>query len=153
MILGAQLQTVLDKALESARKNHHEFLTPEHILSASLTLAAVQDLFLVCGADADFIKDNVERYLAEQVPQIPEGEPFQTIGFQNLIERAVIHCVSADKKTVELTDVLVCMFDNPQEYCSYYLKNSGVEHYKLLETITRVKGVHGTAQKAGRKRL
>ena len=136
MILGAQLQTVLDKALESARKNHHEFLTPEHILSASLTLAAVQDLFLVCGADADFIKDNVERYLAEQVPQISEGEPFQTIGFQNLIERAVIHCVSADKKTVELTDVLVCMFDNPQEYCSYYLKKGRLNKLRLMEVLS-----------------
>jgi ATP-dependent Clp protease ATP-binding subunit ClpA len=51
MTLSNSLQNVLDKAFSLAKKSHHEFLTPEHILFVALDFDAIKGLFLFCGVD------------------------------------------------------------------------------------------------------
>ena len=136
MTLAIELQKVLDKAVLTARKKKHGFVTPEHILAAALELGSIQDLLLVCGADTDFIRSGVYSYLNKQVPCMEDTEPMQTLGFQSLLQRAVMHCAAAEKKTVELTDVLVCMFDDSREYCSYYLRKGHLDKLRLMEVLS-----------------
>ena len=136
MTLASELQKVLDKAVLTARKKKHGFVTPEHILAAALELGSIQDLLLVCGADTEFIRSGVYSYLEKQVPCMEDTEPMQTLGFQSLLQRAVMHCAAAEKKTVELTDVLVCMFDDSREYCSYYLRKGHLDKLRLMEVLS-----------------
>ncbi|MCR4713669.1 MAG: AAA family ATPase [Treponemataceae bacterium] len=136
MTLAIELQKVLDKAVLTARKKKHGFVTPEHILAAALELGSIQDLLLVCGADTEFIRSGVYSYLNKQVPCMEDTEPMQTLGFQSLLQRAVMHCAAAEKKTVELTDVLVCMFDDSREYCSYYLRKGHLDKLRLMEVLS-----------------
>ena len=145
MTIAVELQKVLDKAVNNAKEKKHGFVTPEHILAAALELESVQDLFLICGADTDFIRSGVSSYLDKQIPHIEEAEPMQTLGFQSLLQRAVMHCVSAEKKTVELTDVIVCMFDDSREYCSYYLRKGHLDKLRLMEVLSyNVHGAYGS---------
>ncbi|MBQ0167802.1 MAG: ATP-dependent Clp protease ATP-binding subunit ClpA [Treponema sp.] len=136
MKLAPQLQKVLDLALLDAKNHHHEYLTPEHVLSAALRLEAVHDLFIVCGADVESIKNGLERYLTEKVPVAEGVEPVQTLGFQRLIERAVIHCVGAEKHIVDVPDVIASMFEDPREYCTYYLTKGGLSKLRLTEVLS-----------------
>lgn len=136
MTLANELQQVLDSALASAKKRKHGFVTPEHILEAALDLGAVKDLFVVCGADPEYIRSGVSSYLNKQVPCFEDAEPMQTLGFQALLQRAVMHCASAEKNTVELTDVIVCMFDDTKEYCSYYLRKGHLDKLRLMEVLS-----------------
>lgn len=136
MTLANELQKVLDKAVLTARKKKHGFVTPEHILAAALELGSIQDLLLVCGADTEFIRSGVYSYLNKQVPCMEDTEPMQTLGFQSLLQRAVMHCAAAEKKTVELTDVIVCMFDDSREYCSYYLRKGHLDKLRLMEVLS-----------------
>ncbi len=142
MTLANELQQVLDNALAAAKQRKHGFVTPEHILAAALDLGAVQDLFIVCGADPEYIRSGVESYLDKQIPCFEDAEPMQTLGFQSLLQRAVMHCISAEKQTVELTDVIVCMFDDAREYCSYYLRKGHLDKLRLMEVLSF--NVHGT---------
>ncbi|MCR4940363.1 MAG: ATP-dependent Clp protease ATP-binding subunit ClpA [Treponemataceae bacterium] len=136
MTLDDELQQVLDSALAAAKKNKHGFITPEHVLAAALELGAIKDLFLVCGADPEYILSGVNSYLNKQIPCFDDSEPMQTLGFQSLLQRAVIHCISAEKKNVELTDVIVCMFDDSREYCSYYLRKGHLDKLRLMEVLS-----------------
>ena len=136
MTIAVELQKVLDKAVINAKAKKHGFVTPEHILAAALELESIQDLFVVCGADIDFIRSGVSSYLQNQVPCMGDAEPMQTLGFQSLLQRAVMHCVAAEKKTVELTDVIVCMFDDSREYCSYYLRKGHLDKLRLMEVLS-----------------
>lgn len=139
MKIAPQLQNIINRAYQDARAAGHEFVTPEHVLKVSLEFPTVCDLLLVCGGDVDVIRQNVTKYIEENVLVVQAGEPLQTVGLHNIIERAIMHCASAEKAEVEITDVLVSMMEETNNYCSYYLRSGGVERLRLLEVVSYIK--------------
>ena len=76
----------------------------------------------------------VEDYLNSKIPLSEDSEPIQTEGFHNLLERSIAHCIAAEKTIVELTDVIVSMFDDNRLYCCYFLQK-GHNRLKLPVNI------------------
>ena len=70
MNLSPQLQKIIATAFDNARKLKHEFITPEHLLDASLNYSFVCDLLLVCGGNVDFIKENIQKYLSTNMEAV-----------------------------------------------------------------------------------
>jgi len=143
MTLSNSLQNVLDKAFSLARKSHHEFLTPEHILFVALDFDAIKGLFLFCGVDSSYIQDLAKEYLDKKIPITEDSEPIQTEGFQNLLERSIMHCISAEKSYVELTDVIVSMFDDKRLHCCYFLQKANLSKLQLLEVLSYIQNQAG----------
>ncbi len=139
MKVTPQLQNIINRAYQEAQSSGHEFLTPEHLLKVSLDFPSVCDLLLVCGGDVDSIRQNVTKYIDENVLVVKNSEPLQTAGFHSVIDRAIMHCASAEKAEVEITDVLVSMMDETNNYCSYYLRSGGVERLRLLEIVSYIR--------------
>ena len=139
MKVTPQLQNIINRAYQEAQSSGHEFLTPEHLLKVSLDFPSVCDLLLVCGGDVDTIRQNVTKYIDENVLVVKNSEPLQTAGFHSVIDRAIMHCASAEKTEVEITDVLVSMMDETNNYCSYYLRAGGVERLRLLEIVSYIR--------------
>ena len=143
MTLSNSLQNVLDKAFSLAKKSHHEFVTPEHILFVALELDAIKGLFLFCGVDSSYIQELAKEYLDKKIPTAEEIDPIQTEGFQNLLERSIMHCISAEKSSVELTDVLVSMFDDKRLHCCYFLEKANLSKLQFLEVLSYVQNQAG----------
>ncbi|MDR2898367.1 MAG: ATP-dependent Clp protease ATP-binding subunit ClpA [Spirochaetaceae bacterium] len=138
MRISAHVQQILDKAFEDAKKRSHEFITPEHLLLAALENDVVSGLLLICGADAGFIRENLNEYVQKNIPVLTSGDPIYTVGFQNVIQRAIFHCQSAEKKTMEITDVVVSLLDETRNHCSFYMRKGGLERLTLLEMISHI---------------
>jgi len=130
------VQKVLDQAWTDARTRGHEYVTPEHILLAVMSHPQALKVLAGCGADLAFIHDSVDEYLRKNMPALTGGEPMQTVGFQNVFQRAVIHCESAEKPVLELSDILVSLIDEQKNYCSYYMRRGGLDRLVLLEVIS-----------------
>ena len=111
-------------------------MTPEHLLGASLRFPPVCDLLLVCGGNVDAIRKNVENYLKDNMIIIKGRAPIQTAGFQAVIERAFYQCAAAEKQEVGITDVIISMLDETNNYCSYYLRKGGIERLRLIEVVS-----------------
>lgn len=139
MNLSPQLQKIIATAFDNARKLKHEFITPEHLLDASLNYSFVCDLLLVCGGNVDFIKENIRKYLSTNMEAVENREPIQTVGFQSVLERAVLSCEAAEKQEVDITDVIVSMIDESENYCSYYLRMGGIDRLRFIEIISYIK--------------
>ncbi len=153
MKVSPMLTKILSESLAQAKTSHHEFLTPEHILSVALENDFVCHILQESGSDADALKSNITDYLSNKVPVVSEhaneelvNAPVESSGFQSVMNRAVFHCVSSESEMIDITDVLVSMFEEKKNYCSYYMRSSGLDKLRLLETISRIKGIHG-AQK------
>lgn len=143
MTLSSRLQNVLDSAHQLAKESKHEFLTPEHILYVALNLDTIQGLFLFCGVDVNYIQSMVEDYLNSKIPLSEDSEPIQTEGFHNLLERSIAHCIAAEKTIVELTDVIVSMFDDNRLYCCYFLQKGNLSKLQLLEVLSYIQSSTG----------
>ena len=154
MKVSPMLTKILSESLAQAKSSHHEFFTPEHVLSVALENEFVCHLLTESGSDSEALKTNLQEYLSNKVPVVSENAnaeflnaPVESMGFQSVMNRAVFHCVSSDSEMIDITDVLVSMFDEKKNYCSYYMRSSGLDKFRLLETIGRIKGVHGAQQK------
>jgi len=141
------VQKVMDQAWTDARTRGHEYVTPEHVLLAVLDHPPALMVLSLCGADIAFIHDSVDEYLRKNMPVLTGREPLQTIGFQNVFQRAVIHCESAEKSLLDITDILVSLLDEPKNYCSYYMRRGGLDRLVLLEVISHG-GINGLEEEA-----
>ncbi len=153
------LTKILSESLLKAKASNHQFFTPEHILSVAIQNDFVAHLLYESGSDNEALKSNLYEYLSTKMPVVSEnanpdlmkGGPIESAGFQAVMNRAVMHCISSESEMIDITDVLVGMFDEKRNFCSYFLRSSGTDRYKLLETITKIKGVHGTQKKSADK--
>lgn len=138
--ISSVVQKVLDQAWTDARIRGHEYVTPEHVLLALLDHPSALRILTLCGADITYIHESTDEYLRKNMPVLTTGEPLQTIGFQDVFQRAVLHCESAEKPVLDVTDILVSLIDEQKNYCSYYMHRGGVDRLVLLDVIS-----HGLA--------
>jgi ATP-dependent Clp protease ATP-binding subunit ClpA len=136
MRINRELQVVLNAAYQEAKQRNHEYLTPEHVLYAALHFDFPRAVLEECGAEPDEIRTQIDDHLKEKVPVVEGSDPFQSLGFQNVIERAVFHTESASKEEVDMGDILVSIFDEEESFGAYFLRKAGIERIDLLETIS-----------------
>lgn len=136
MNLSQEVNEILSSAYQEARQRKHEYLTPEHVLYAALHYEYPREVLAECGADADEIRSELDEHLNENLPRISRGDPQQSLGFQNVVERAVFHTESASKEEVEVGDLIVSMFDEEQSFGAYFLKKAGIKRLALLQVIS-----------------
>jgi ATP-dependent Clp protease ATP-binding subunit ClpA len=136
MKVNQEVQAIFNAAYNEAKLRSHEYLTPEHILYASLSFEQIRTLLEACDADVDHIKKGMESYFEQKIPVVKDQEPIQTAGFQSVIERAVLQSQSAGKDEVRVADVLVSLYDEERNYSAYYLRKAGIKRLQLLEVIS-----------------
>jgi ATP-dependent Clp protease ATP-binding subunit ClpA len=136
MKISRHVQAIINAAYNEAKVRNHEYLTPEHILYAALSFDEVQGVLSACGADLVQLKTGMESYFEQKVPSTANSEPTQTVGFQSVLERAVLQSQSSQKDTLEVSDILVSLFDEERNYCSYYLRKAGVKRVELLDVLS-----------------
>ncbi|MCL1814559.1 MAG: ATP-dependent Clp protease ATP-binding subunit ClpA [Treponema sp.] len=136
MKISRHVQAIINAAYNEAKVRNHEYLTPEHILYAALSFDEVQGVLAACGANLGELKTGMESYFEQKVPLVNNSEPTQTVGFQNVLERAVIQSQSSRKDTLEVADILVSLFDEERNYCAYYLRKAGVRRLELLSVLS-----------------
>ena len=143
MHLKKDLDEMLTNSFNYAKKNAHEFVAPEHLLYIAMHYDYVMDLLFDCGANVAQMLNDLEDFFAKKMPVVNKDadflaayDPLPTAGLQEIMENASAHAASSGKKKLDITDVLVYMYDAENNYCSYILKKNGVEKLVLLEAIT-----------------
>lgn len=136
MELNPVLNDVLMAAFSEAKNKKHEYLTPEHILYASLSFEEGRKIIEGSGGDIHSLKKNIEEYFSSKMLESDVEEPRQSAGFQNVMERAIWHTASAQKNILDLGDVLVSILDEEESFAAYFLSMEGISRYELLKFIS-----------------
>src|SRR3990170_5581439 len=121
-MLSQELEFSLNSAFQQAREKRHEFITVEHLLMALLDNAAATKVLRACGGNVDELRRQLSAFLGENVPRLPSGSKADTqptIGFQRVIQRAVLHVPGVGKKEVTGANVLVAIFGEKESHAVY----------------------------------
>ncbi|MBC8452263.1 MAG: ATP-dependent Clp protease ATP-binding subunit ClpA, partial [Spirochaetes bacterium] len=107
MKVSEKVQEALGTAYLTARERHHEYITPEHLLYSLLYYDESVFILESSGVDVEQLKENLNTFFDEKLPLVEgDREPAQSIGFQDVIERAVMHTESSRKEFLEVSDIL-----------------------------------------------
>ena len=139
MEVSRDLNAILLAAWNEAETRGHEYLTPEHVLYASLAFDRGKGIILGCGGNLRRLGRELERFLKDRIPLVEGAKPVQSAGFQSVMERALVHTASAEKRTVEIDDVLVAIFDEKDSFAAHFLTREGIDRLTLLSYVS-----HGT---------
>ena len=145
--MGRELQLTLQAALREAAVRRHAYVTVEHLLYAVLHDDRGADILRSCGADIPALKQELQRFFAEDVEidtdSVP-GETRQTLAFHRVVQSAIAHVESAEKEEVEVDDLVAAIFQEPDSHAVGLLRNQGVSRLDILKFIS-----HGIAKVPG----
>ena len=139
MMLTMELQMTLQAALREAHKRRHEFATPEHILYSVLFAEQGAEIIQACGGDLESLKDNLQDFFSHKMPKLPDGktvQPQQSLGFQRVIQRAVLQVERSEGEVVDFGDIIASLFEEPQSHAAYYLAFEGISRLDVLDYIS-----------------
>lgn len=136
MQINEELNNIMMSAYNEARKRHNEYLTPEHLLYASLFSESGKDIIHHCGGDIERLKQNLDDFISTRVPVVKGKDPQQSVQFQNILEKAIWHTASAQKEELDIGDVYVSMLDEKDSYASFFLQREGITRLDILNYIS-----------------
>ncbi len=136
MQVNDELNQILIAGYQEAKLRQHEFVTPEHLLYASLFFAKGQDIISNCGGNVNRLKNKLQHHLSTLIPVADQSEPLQSHGFQSVMESAILHSFSAEKDEVDFGDVLIAFFGEKESFAVYFLKKEGIVKYDLVGYIS-----------------
>ena len=146
-MINKELSLALDAVIQDAKKRRHEYLTAEHILFALIHDELGVDIITGCGGDVARIKKTIEAFFAKNIPVMPPGKrsnPVPALGFQRVIQQAIIHVQSAEKAEVEAGDLLAALYSEPDSFAAHFLEAEGISRLDVLNYIS-----HGGAGFSG----
>src|SRR5512144_442086 len=138
-MLSPELQATLQRAVDDVRGRRHEYLTLEHLLLSILDDPSGVDIVVKCGGDVDKLRGDLERFLEEEVEELPDGEesgPDQTVAFQRVLSRAAMHVQAAGRQQMTTGNVIASMFRERDSHAVYLLEKQGVSRFDVINYIS-----------------
>ena len=120
-MLSSELETSLNSAIQSARDARHQYITIEHLLTALLDNPPAVKVIKACGAEVSGLREKLQVFLDEHVPMLEEGDqtdPQPAVGFQRVIQRAILHVQSSGKREVTGTSERTAATDSSDPYAT-----------------------------------
>jgi ATP-dependent Clp protease ATP-binding subunit ClpA len=139
-MIAQELEVSLHMAFVEARQQRHEFITVEHLLMALLDNPSAAEVLRACSANIDDLRKSLLQFIKENTPTVggsDEVDTQPTLGFQRVIQRAIMHVQStgSGKKEVTGANVLVAIFGEKDSHAVYYLHQQGVTRLDVVNFI------------------
>ncbi|MFZ5538966.1 MAG: ATP-dependent Clp protease ATP-binding subunit ClpA [Pseudomonadota bacterium] len=140
-MIAQELEVSLHMAFVEARQARHEFITVEHLLLALLDNPSAAEVLRACACNIEDLRKSLQNFIADNTPVLPpnsEADTQPTLGFQRVIQRAIMHVQSTSngKKEVTGANVLVAIFGEKDSHAVYYLHQQGVTRLDVVNFIS-----------------
>jgi ATP-dependent Clp protease ATP-binding subunit ClpA len=140
-MIAQELEVSLHMAFVEARQARHEFITVEHLLLALLDNPSAAEVLRACACNIEDLRKSLQNFIGDNTPVLPpnsEADTQPTLGFQRVIQRAIMHVQSTSngKKEVTGANVLVAIFGEKDSHAVYYLHQQGVTRLDVVNYIS-----------------
>ncbi len=137
-MIAQELEVSLHMAFMEARQKRHEFITVEHLLLALLDNPSASEVLKACAAEVDDLRKLLSEFVTEHTPILTsaDSDTQPTLGFQRVIQRAILHVQSSGKKEVTGANVLVAIFGEKDSHAVYFLHQKGVTRLDVVNFIS-----------------
>ncbi|ALQ50218.1 ATP-dependent Clp protease ATP-binding subunit ClpA [Nitrosomonas ureae] len=138
-MIAPDLEVSLHMAFVESRQKRYEFITVEHLLLAMLDNASAAEVLNACLVDIEDLRAALLDHITHHTPVIKGDEEVDTqptLGFQRVIQRAILHVQSSGKKEVTGANVLVSIFGEKDSHAVYFLHQRGVTRLDVVNYIS-----------------
>jgi len=138
-MLSKELEFTLNQAFNEAREKRYEFMTVEHLLLALTDNPVASEVLRSCGIDMEKLRAELKDFLEETTPILKPNDARETqptIGFQRVLQRAVLHVQSSGHDEVTGANVLVAIYSEQESQAVYFLNKQNINRLDVVNYIS-----------------
>ena len=138
-MIAQELEVSLHMAFMAARQKRHEFITVEHLLLAMLDNPSAAEALRACACNIEELRQHLSDFIDRHSPKVAgedEVDTQPTLGFQRVIQRAILHVQSSGKKEVSGANVLVALFGEKDSHALHFLTQQGITRLDVVNFIS-----------------
>jgi ATP-dependent Clp protease ATP-binding subunit ClpA len=127
------------RAFRVASDRRHDLVSLEHMLHALIEDPQARDILTRCRVDLTQLRSDLEEVLDRAFSPVPGKKavkPESTLGFDRVVERAVVHAASSSAQQVESGALLVFLLQEDESHAAYFLRKQGLDRLALLRAIS-----------------
>src|SRR3954463_1757135 len=132
------LETI-QRAFRLATEHRHDTVGLEHLLLAITDESQSRRILATCGVDLDSLRRQLSDVLSRAFTPVVSGptvEPEPTLGFDRVIQQAMVHAAVSSAKHVDSGSLLVFMLQEEESHAAYFLRSQGLDRLTLLRVIS-----------------
>ena len=126
------------RAFRVASDRRHDLVSLEHMLHALVEDPQAREILTRCRVNLANLRTDLEEVLDRAFTPVPgkkSVKPESTLGFDRVVERAVVHAASSSAQQVESGALLVFLLQEEESHAAYFLRKQGVDRLTLLRAI------------------
>jgi len=131
------LQDIFENSIVIAKSLNHEYITIEHMIFGIMNDEESFKLLESFGADANFIKTNLEHYLKNNLNDIkatnPNFKPKKTNSVERVLNRCFTQVLFSGRQRMEVADVIISVLSEKNSFGYYFLTKGGVTKEKFVK--------------------
>ena len=131
------LQEIFEKSVEMAKALNHEYITIEHIIYGIMEDEDSYKLLESFGADAKFVKTNIEHYLKNNLNDIKtanaNAKPKKTNSVERVLNRCFTQVLFSGRQRMEIADIIISVLSEKNSFGYYFLTKAGVTKEKFVK--------------------
>jgi len=149
-MISDAMERILQELYADARARSFELITLEQLLLALMEQSDdVQQVLEALHVDLDVLSGQLVSSIQDNTPTLPPNlmdkvETQPTLGFQRVMQRAIVHAQSVEKREVQPVDVLVALMSEKDCPAVYFLQLQSVGRVEILRYLA-----HGDAEGDG----
>ncbi len=139
------------RAFRVASDRRHDLVSLEHMLHALVEDPQAREILARCKVDLVTLRADLDEVLDRAFTAVPGRKavkPESTLGFDRVVERAVVHAASSSAQQVESGALLVFLLQEEESHAAYFLRKQGVDRLTLLRAISHGEGEPTSAGRA-----
>ncbi len=127
------LKQVYILAINEAKIQEHQILTPEHLLFAIMLFNEGISFVYDVGGNVEGIRNDLLAYFKEMVPKTTDDTLLESTDFTYIKNHCAVEAKNRKKDTIELVDLFVSFYALEESYAKYYLQKNGVDEARVLK--------------------
>ena len=131
------LQDIFENSINLAKGLGHEYITIEHIVYSMISDQETYTLLESFGADAAFVKTNLDHYLKHSLNDIKTAEknykPKKTNSVERVLNRCFTQVLFSGRQRMEVADVIISVLSEKNSFGFYFLQKGGVTKEKFVK--------------------
>lgn len=130
-----EIENIVARSIESAKKYQHEYVTIEHLLLALVTHAPFKKCLNGFNVDTDLMIQEIEQYLTSLqsiVSNDPNVQPRRTNALERVMNRSVTQVLFTGRRQVATIDLYMSIISENNSHAHYFLLKYGVTKAEFL---------------------
>lgn len=139
MVFDNDAEAILEGAIAEATGRRHEYVCAEHLLFSLITNENGRRVIEACGGSTHRLRAKLDHFLSTKMERVSSPfarEPQQTIGFQRILQRAILHAQYSSGTSISPGDLLAALFTETETHAVYFLQQEGLSRLDVLEQIS-----------------